>query len=63
MTWIFEYAIIGHYPGPWLGRTKPFVRFAGGRSRRKLERIAKRMNESGEAFCRVSLTKRKAPGS
>lgn len=53
---ITEYAIAGHWH-----RRRPthFFQFAGGRSRRKLEWIAKRMNDSGEADCRVLLVRRR----
>jgi hypothetical protein len=56
MRFIDEYAIVGHYAG-WR-RTHSF-RFAGGRSRQKMERIAQRMNESGAATCRVLLVRRR----
>lgn len=53
-----EYAIVGHYPGGLFRQPKPFIRFAGGRSRRKLEIIAQRMNKNGEVICRVRLVKK-----
>lgn len=53
---ITEYAIVGNFTNV---RYTRFHRFAGGRSRRKLELIAKRMNESGEATCRVLLVRRR----
>lgn len=56
---VIEYAIIGHYRR-WGRRPESFVRFAGGRSRRKLQLLAQRMNENGHARCRVILMKRLA---
>lgn len=53
---VIEYAIVGNFT---LGRYTHFYRFAGGRSRRKLEGIAKRMNDNGEAICRVLLVRRR----
>lgn len=54
---LIDWAIFGHETG---FRRRRFVRFAGGRSRRKLEWIALRMNRSGEyqvTVCRIRVVR------